>query len=87
VKIDFNDYKVQEEVIKKIVDKKGLDDLDELVSEIASMSGCPILCVLYFIGSYKGFNEEILNSMRKISKFYKYTDIRNCHNISIEDII
>jgi len=76
VRIDLNLYGVNKEPARKWFFDNDLT-VNEAASRMAIFTGAPIIICLVWLYEFNGHNEELLDKMRGIIKFYGYTEISN----------
>lgn len=75
MKLRLDDYTYNRPLIKKMLDKKGSENYQNLATEYAVFSDCPIIATYVFMGELIGFSDAMVERMRSYSGFYGYAEL------------
>lgn len=74
--LDITRYRqVNLPLTKKWIEVKGMEDLEQALSEIAISTGCPVIAVCHFIGELYGWTPELTTSLERKMTFYRYQKV------------
>jgi hypothetical protein len=76
VVVDLEKYIVNRPIVQNwyLHNNKMYKDI-EAVAIMAVSTGCPCICVAYWIGEINGWSPAILDNIGSITKFYGYVKI------------
>lgn len=72
MKVNPDDYRVQKEPFLAFLERsKGRTSREWLISEYAAISFTPLVCLYHFFGEEFGYDQELLNDIKRLEGFYK----------------
>jgi hypothetical protein len=78
MRVDLNTYAA---VNKEFVRSKYLEDPEQdlgmLISILATSTMVPCIVVAYWLGEFSNWNPDVVESIKRLTKFYGYTTIDN----------
>ena len=74
--IDLDRYRHanQKQIALHLRNRPNADPLS-LLSELAIITGVPIIAVCYMVGEIVGFSDNLLAKIERIKKFYRYEGV------------
>jgi hypothetical protein len=77
--VDINKYAINKDFVfkkyKAHKELKGDEELSPLISLLACATMCPCIVVGYWIGEASNWHPDVVESIKRLTKFYGYTNI------------
>jgi hypothetical protein len=75
MKLNLDEYSAHREPVKLTLATRGEREFISVSAMYAATGACPIFVVYLYIGELIGYNEWLMERLRKMAEFYDYTEI------------
>jgi len=77
VVLDIELYRINKKFIHSYYENHKDEDIYKIISSLSVSTMVPCVAVAYYIGEISGWPEEVIDTIKRLTKFYGYSKIIN----------
>jgi hypothetical protein len=75
--LDVELYRINRKFIHSYYEDHKDEDINRMISSLSVSTMVPCICVAYYVGEVSGWPEEVIETIKRLTKFCGYSKIIN----------